>query len=475
MRKSSLSIALALTISILSTSLWADTSLFQADHALAYYRLPNSTPEPAPSTPPLSLPSAPNSETQPTPSNPVSPTSLTPLTLEQALEQAALNNPGIVAMKAQLGISDAAIVTAKTPLNPSVISDNGIAEKTYRLGIQQTFQLGGKRGRRVALAKTQRDVIESQVKAAVLDLRSNLRKAYTRFYIAQQRLSAYEEMVQTNEHLVTITSKREKAGDVPSLDVLQAELSAVRVSNNAQTAFAEMIQARNNFNILLGQPFARSWLLENPQKSPHAQQTTAPSPGVALKGGVGLTDSDLEALVQEGLAQRPELQQNRLEILASDQQLALARANRVPDFNLAVGPDWVLGSEGQLSAFVVGSFELPLVNRQQGPILSAKATKIQLQSQKNVLTNQITLDIVNAYTTFSLNQGRLERYETVLMPKAKRVVDLSQRSFQEGKANILIPLNAQQAYMETHLEYLQAVTDYQNALSDLERAVGTPL
>ncbi|TWW08666.1 hypothetical protein E3A20_22030, partial [Planctomyces bekefii] len=34
---------------------------------------------------------------------------------------------------------------AQARLNPNLISDNGIAEKTYRLGLEKTFEMGNKR------------------------------------------------------------------------------------------------------------------------------------------------------------------------------------------------------------------------------------------------------------------------------------------------------------------------------------------
>jgi outer membrane protein TolC len=45
-------------------------------------------------------------------------------------------------------------------------------------------------------------------------------------------------------------------------------------------------------------------------------------------------------------------------------------------------------------------------------------------------------------------------------------------SFKEGKSNILTSLNAQEAYINTKLGYIQVVTDYENSLSNLERALG---
>lgn len=400
-----------------------------------------------------------------------------PLTLQQALERATTSNPGLQATRARLGVTEAEIITAGARPNPSIVSDNGIAEKTYRLGIEQTFQLGGKRRKQVSLAQAQRDVLLAEINTAILDLRTDVRRAYTRLFNAQQRLQAAEEIVATNERLMTVAQKREKAGAIANLDVQQAKVALLRAKNDAQVAHGEVIQARTALNVLLGQSLATAWELTSPsliaQPQPPVGDTTLEP--VPLKGEVSLQQADLEALVQEALARRPELQQNLREITVTERQLDVARANRIPDITIAAGPDLVVEDETELNAFVVASIPVPLFNRQQGPILEARARRTQLEAQQAALRNRIVSDVTNAYTGFTLNQERILRFETELLPTAQIVVNMSQRSFEVGKSNILVPLNAQQEYMQTRLDYLQALQDYQNAISDLERAVGTGL
>lgn len=399
------------------------------------------------------------------------------LTLQQALETAIEKNPAFQATRAQLGISEAAIVSAGARPNPSIVSDNGIAEKTYRLGIEQTFQLGGKRKRQVALAQAQRDVSLAEINTAILDLRTEVRRAYTRLFNAQQRLKAFEEIVATNDRLMIVAEKREKAGDIANLDVQQAKAALLSAQNDAQASHGEVVQARSALNVLLGQPLATVWELAPPSQitqpyPPVGDTTLEPIP---LKGTVNLQQADLESLVQAALARRPELQQNLREITVTERQLDFAKANRIPDITIAAGPDLVVEDETELNAFVVANIPVPLFNRQQGPILEARARRTQLEAQQAALRNRIISDVTNAYTGFTLNQDRIRRFETELLPTMENVVNMSRRSFEAGKSNILVPLAAQQGYMQTRLNYLQTLQDYQNAISDLERAVGTGL
>lgn len=401
------------------------------------------------------------------------------LTLEQALDLALRNNPQVQAAQARLGISQAEILTASARLNPQLVSDNGIAEKTYRLGIQQTIELGGKRKHRIQVAQAQRQVVLAEINTVLLDVRANVRRSYTQLFNSQERQLTFQEILQTTEKLLEVAQIRERAGDIASLDVLQAEISVVNARNEVQNSNFQVIQARNTLNAFLLQPLNASLVLAPPTIIPQLTPGTSPPPATGtlpLKGSVNMVEPEMDQLIQDALARRPEIKQNLSSQEVTQRQLALAKANRIPNFTLASGPDLVTETgQKEVNVFVIGTLELPLFNLQQGPIKEALARRIQLEREQVNLNNRITLEVTNAYTSFLASQDRVKRYEVELLPKAQEVVDKSRRSFEVGKSSILIPINAQQSYINTRLGYLQALLDYQNAISDLERAVGTGL
>jgi cobalt-zinc-cadmium efflux system outer membrane protein len=401
------------------------------------------------------------------------------LTVDQAIETAIKNNPQIQATQARLGVSEAEIVTAGTRLNPSALSDNGVAEKTYRLGLEQTFELGGKRKRRVAVAQAQRDTVKAEVNTALLDLRADVRRTYTSLFNLQERQVTLENIVQVAQELVTIAQKREKAGDISTLEVLQTDILRVNAQNDLQTMGVELVNAKNRLNTLLNQPLPSTVMLAPPNTVPQVSalsELTPETPPGILQGRVSATDMNLDDLLAQAFARRPEIQQNSQNIEVAKRQAALAKANRIPNLSLAAGPDYVAEpGQKEINVFIVGTLEIPLFNRQQGPIQEAIARQNQFQKEQVALKNRVTLEVTNSYNAFKANQERLKRYEAELLPMTVAVTDKSRRAFQEGKTSILTPIQAQQAYMNTRLGYLQALSDFQNAISDLERAVGAGL
>lgn len=398
-------------------------------------------------------------------------------TIDHAIQTAIGSNPKIKATQARLGVSDAEIVTAGTRLNPSLMSDNGIAEKTYRLGLVQTFELGGKRKRRLAVAEAQRDVLRQEINTAVLDLRAEVRRAYTRFYNLQERQATLENILKVAQELVIIAQKREKAGDIAMLDVLQTDILKINAQNDLQTMGVELVNAKNSLHVLLNQPIAAKITLAAPNTATLLiSPSTPPVESGTLLGRISETETDLSSLIAEALARRPEIQQNLRNIELSRLQGSLAKANRIPNLSLAAGPDLVLEpGQTELNLFVIATMDIPVFNRQQGPIREALARENQFLKAQTALENQVRLEVMNAYNLFKANDERIKRYENVILPKSVTVTEKSRQAFREGKTSILIPIQAQQAYMNARLGYLQALADFQNAISDLERAVGTGL
>lgn len=387
------------------------------------------------------------------------------LTLNQALNLALCNNPKLQAAQAMLGISEARIIIAKTLKNPALVTDNGTAEKTYRGGVEQTFELDGKRKKRTNLAKTEKEIVENEIRTIALDLKNNVRKAYIRLFNAQQKFNASNDILNISNELVDIAKKRNLAGDIAELDVIQAENMQLNAKNDLETSKLQINQAFNELNMFVNQTLNNDIQLEQP---------TLTDGLITLNG----TEKTLDDLLNEAYKNRPEIKKIQKSLEASDRMMAVVKANRIPNLTVAVGPDLVTsGGEGAKSpnetgVFVVGRIDLPIFNRQQGQIKEVEAQIIQQQKELAAMQNQITYEIKDTVAKIKINSIKIQLYENEIIPKSQNVVDKSRRSFQEGMSSIIIPINAQQSYINTRFGYIQVLTDYQNSISDLERNLG---
>ncbi len=384
------------------------------------------------------------------------------ITLSKAIELGVLNNPTLKAARAKLGISDAQILQAGLLSNPNIISDNGFAEDTFRVGIEQTIELGNKRSRRIKLAKMQKEVVQQEIITTLLDVRSKVRSSYIQTYNAQQKLLASREILETITNLEEIAKEREKKGNVENLDILQAEITVINAKNNIQSAKLELNEAFNSLSANIGKHLNRTIVLTPPDLMKEFNISTS----------MVENDKTLNTLIEYAYANRPEIKVIEKNIEVQNQKLKLAHSNIVPDLKMSVGADFVTGDTKRKSTFVMGTLGLPIFNRQQGVIKEVKAQKLVYENDLDAIKIKIEQEVKNAYFGVIANAKSLNIYEKELIPQSKKIVKKSEINFKEGKSNILIPINSQEAYINTQYRYIQTLTQYEQSVSDLERAIG---
>ena len=67
------------------------------------------------------------------------------------------------------------------------------------------------------------------------------------------------------------------------------------------------------------------------------------------------------------------------------------------------------------------------------------------------------------------------RFRDEILPRAAEVEALAEDSYRSGQTGLVALLQSLQSVHDLRLQAVQAGTDYQNALADLERAIGAPL
>ena len=397
------------------------------------------------------------------------------INLEEAINISLERSPRLKAAEAQLAIGKANVITAKSRINPNLVSDNGIAEKTYRLGIEKTLELGSKRSKRIELAENNKKQIESEISLLKLNLRTEVRQTYTALYVLQEKYKCFQNIIESTEKLLDIAIKREKSGATANLDTLQVEMVNLKAKNELENIGSLLIQAQNKLNAFFNQDLRTILELENPNKlsiiNTEAAKIgfTEQSPFTAVP-----VDDGIDTLINTALTKRPEMKINLNKQTGSVTELELAKANRVPNLSITLGPDLVLNNSGNNSTgiFIIGNMQLPLLYQGQGQIQAAKAKNTQFAKEKEDLINQISLEVSNAYNMLNANNAKLKRFETELNPKADIINEKSLRCFEEGKCPVFIPISAKQSLIDTRINYLNAIADYQNSISDLERALG---
>ncbi len=376
------------------------------------------------------------------------------LTLDEVMTAALSANPALAAARLGRAEAQARGEVARQRPNPELAIEEARDYPRDAATLSVPVERGGKRQRRIALAEAQGRSNQAELARLTAQIRNDVRRAYFALAAAQRRAAESDELRGLAERARDAARARFEAGDVPRLDVVQAELAAAQGANEADKARGLLAGARADLNALLRRPpdgpLAVSDLLD-------AGRVPPPQAAVDL----AVRSSTELAVLDLGLAQQKA-------------QVELARAQAVPDWTAAAGvthyspPDFTWGWRASLAV------PLPLFTR-RAQVHLEEATLARLQAERDAAAARVRGEVWSAAANAEVQRQAYLRYRDEILPRAAEVERMAEDSYRSGQTGLVALLQSLQSVHDLRLQAVQAGTDYQNALADLERAIGAPL
>lgn len=317
------------------------------------------------------------------------------------------------------------------------------------VSVEIPFERGGKRDRRVAVARAgvQRE------KHAVDDARRHAIAiavgAYYRVLQAEERLRLAEERKALAEELFRVARERHQSGDAPLFDVnlAQAEMSRAKSAIESEKGF--VARARAALAASLGLPSGGDLRVEGDLKD-RTFFDTIPS--------------------ETSLEKRSDLLVALAEVDASRAGVALAEAQRRPDIAFRVGYRHEEGND-----IVQGgvSIPLPFFNPGKGPVQEARArgdrARIDAETRKAAMSSEIE----GARRGYAAAAESVRLLEKDGLPRQQENEALARESYRAGKINLATLLLVRREALDTRREYLERLLEAADAGVNLAAAVGT--
>jgi cobalt-zinc-cadmium efflux system outer membrane protein len=378
------------------------------------------------------------------------------LTLAAALDLAEKQNLDLVAARAQRAVSQAGVQIAGERPNPTVSFGATRDTPHESLFMDQPIEIGPKRERRIELARQQGALAEIDIATLERQTRQNVRNAYFGLAFARGSTAQQADALKLAERLQDIADARFQAGDIPQLEVTQADLERARAQADLQVAQQEESVALSDLNALLNAPAAENWDLGD------AFNLLPPA----------MTLDDLQARTSNSNAEIARISQ---EEKVEQSHKSLLDAERIPNLGIEFGADFnsptdfEIGGRGQLS------MELPIFSRNQGEIAQSTANERALQSELEATRRAVAARVGSAYFDLEARRTEVQLYRDTLLPSSRQLEEMTEESYRAGKANILTVLDAQHDVQQAERDYLSSLLAMQAAFAQLEEAVGAPL
>jgi outer membrane protein TolC len=323
--------------------------------------------------------------------------------------------------------------------------------------LMQSVPWFGKRDLQREVAAAQVSQADGQVAASWADLASRIKSVYTMHYYATTSERLAQQTLELLDSVEQIARTRYANGLGTQQDVIRAQIEKTMLRSELIALKNERHHTHARLNSLLARP------VNAPLAEP-AQLRDLPS---AAK-------LDEQTLLERLRAQNPQIRIAEANIQASEKSRALTYSNRYPGFTLGVAPTQ--------SGNTVKSWDLMLelnIPLQQSSRRSqereAESMLSASNARKEALLNQTQSDLSeNLYALETAHQTEL-LITTRLLPQAELTYQSALAGYETGKVEFAMLIETQKQILKARQQQLQAQTDMQLRLADIEKLLGEEL
>lgn len=390
-----------------------------------------------------------------------------PVTLSDLLREVAAKNPELAALRRQVDVLRQRPAQERGLAPPMAEAQiwqwpidtlNPANTNMYMVMIGQDFPGRGKRDLRAAVAEKDIALAESDATIRARQIINEIKQAYAALFIARKAIDVHLASVDLLRQIADVSQARYATGRISQQDVLKPVVELSKLHNDIIMFDEQANLATARINVLLDRaPETPIGPLVEPR-----EETLLPA------------TADLQRLAIE---RQPELQRAHLEVERAEAELASARRGYAPDFSVQggymllpnqtdgilarVGVTWPKApwSRGKIDARVA---------EQTAAVDAAKA-------RGRAMENRVRLAVQDAYVRATAAQERAALLRTTILPQSDQTLQVSRVAYQTDRVEFQALIENERTLLDAQLDYFRSLSDFSQALADLERAVGIDL
>jgi cobalt-zinc-cadmium efflux system outer membrane protein len=392
------------------------------------------------------------------------------LTWQEIRQKFQASNPTLKAAEISVDESRAAEITAYLRPNPDFTEATDGTQLSRSEGVWRPFagtQFSSsvsylherlhKRELRRDQARQSTAVAESTYRDQERSLMFNLRSAFVQLLQAKAVLQNARDNLDYWDRELDVNRRRYSAGDLAQVDLNRLELQRVQFEADFETATVNLRTSKIQLLTLLND--------------------RTPIDRFDVTGPYDFNEqlTPLEELRNIALAGRPDLKAagQNVELATITHKLAIANGSTDPTFSL-----WWTHNPSFNNPFdnntLGGSVSIPLriFDRNQGEKARTQIDIGRNQRLRDATEALVFSDVDSAYWTLIQALNLLKPYKAKYLPLAEDNRNRISFSYRNGGASLLDFLDAEKAYRDTRLAYLNLIGSYMIAAAQMNMAVG---
>jgi cobalt-zinc-cadmium efflux system outer membrane protein len=390
-----------------------------------------------------------------------------PLAFEEAARKTLATNPDTQRFALELEASRARLDAAglRPPTEIAADLDNfagtgdtrGIHSAELTLSLNSVFERGGKRSARIAAAERSLDLLTLEQRITALDLVAETGRRFVAVAVSQERIGLAQATRAQADTTLALIRPRVEAARSPRTELLYAEIERSRADVEVDTAEHALAAAQA--------ALAAQW--GSPEERPNVSLATYDLPEPAAWAQLR---SRLDAL--------PDLERFASEQRLRQAQVALARAQAVPDWQWRIGVRRLQETnELTRDQALVAGIVIPLgqARRAAPGVRESEAELAEVGSSTQ--SRRLNLDrlLIGEFEQLQTARARLRAITDVQLPRAREARDLTEHGYRIGRFPYRELALAQQQVLELELARLEAASQFHLTRIEVERLTGAQL
>ena len=399
--------------------------------------------------------------------------------VEEMQQLALARNVELLAVRQEIAAARGLLTQTRLRPNPGFDFTIGTGrplgspgEREIEIGYAHTFELGGKRDRRIDVGRVGVEIAELQVADRERLLKADVKLRYAEALAAGRNLEMLGELSELIDRTYRVAQQRVAVGEAAPLERALLQVEAGRLTADRLLAASAGARAVASLKLATGLDLTELVVLRGELRAP----------SVALS---------MDEAIVKALAERPDLKAARAEEERANAELRLAHAERVPDL-IGVArygrvdsqfPQFGTTSTGQLVplrdtdhilTFGV-SIPLPFTNRNQGNIETSTARGQAATLRRQFVEQSVRTEVIAAYTQFVAASQALEAFGQDVVKQSQETITIIRASYDLGELQLLDLLQEQRRLLETQKAYTEILKEHYVARSALEAALSAEL
>lgn len=330
-------------------------------------------------------------------------------------------------------------------------------DQTNLFGLRQDIPFPGNLSLKGEAALRDAESMYQMYRDRQIDVVSRVKKAFFDYYALQKEIDIHLEHVKILEDFEKISDAKFRTGTVSQQDVLKPQVELVMLHNDVLAIEQKLGSVRASLNALLNRP----------SNAPLGKPSEITPPDEKF---------DVQELTAQALTSRPDVLAAQLRARSTKTSLEVAgREATLPNFS--IGADyWQMPGVPNDAYGVMFSINLPwFTGQHRAEVAKFEHSLHADEAAVDSARNKASLEVRDAFLRVEAARKSVVLFKGELLPKSQQSVEVSRASYEKDKASFLDLLDAERSQRDIKLKYHQVLAQYEWAVADLERAVGTKL